>query len=284
MVLSRQPEVDDFFHLSPYVWKVEGTYHLAVRVQDPKTLDSFIAHGVGEDGRRFEMARGAAIAPGSNPLEKNGCEDPTVVPLDDRCLVFYTGWNRETGIAKLMQAMGPTFDTLEKHGRVFPPDKRYAYTKEPSFVQGPDRCSMFFEYADGDLSRIGLACAGSMAGPWRFEDPLVIRRKEEWDLHHLSTGPVLYTPGERITMFYNGSDEKADWRIGWIEFDTNCRTVLRRGREPLIRRPPEPSGMPDIAFAASVVVEGEDLWLYYSIGDQVVMRARLRETDPDAGE
>ena len=80
-------------------------------------------------------------------------------------------------------------------------------------------------------------------------------------------------------MFYNGATRDARWRIGWIAFDRDCRTVVDRCIEPLLTPPPvEDRTATDIAFAASVIVQDGEIWLYYSLEDRRLARARLRRS------
>lgn len=64
-------------------------------------------------------------------------------------------------------------------------------------------------------------------------------------------------------MFYNGATRDARWRIGWISFDPTFTRVTDRGIEPVILPPPASDrSAPDIAFAASAVVEDGCILLY----------------------
>jgi len=135
---------------------------------------------------------------------------------------------------------------------------------------------LFYEYARDNASRIGLALADDLAGPWiSVDDPFMVR-EESWDNWHLSTGPIVARKGEPPVMFYNGATADARWRIGWVAFDENYSQVIARGIEPLIMPPPpELRSCPDIAFAASCLDDGNTIELYYSLDDQVLRRARI---------
>src|SRR3546814_19784719 len=72
------------------------------------------------------------------------------------------------------------------------------------------------------------------------------------------------------------SSDLARWRIGWVAFDRDCRPVIDRGIEPLIIPPPvDDRTATDIAFAASVIVRGSAIWLYYSLAERGPARAAL---------
>jgi len=116
-----------------------------------------------------------------------------------------------------------------------------------------------------------------MAGPWTEQPTPFMPRLNSWDDWHLSTGPLLTSDPDIPVMFYNGATQDARWRIGWVAFDRDCRTVVDRCIEPLLTPPPlaDRSAI-DIAFAASVIVENGQVWLYYSLEDRRLARARLR--------
>ena len=136
---------------------------------------------------------------------------------------------------------------------------------------------LFYEYAAGGASRIGMASGRSADGPWTvLDDPFTIRA-DQWDDWHLSTGPIVTPPGGDPVMFYNGATVDARWRIGWISFDPSFGRVTGRGLEPvLLPPPPKDRAAIDIAFAASTVIEGEMIVLYYSLEDRILRRAMVR--------
>lgn len=77
-------------------------------------------------------------------------------------------------------------------------------------------------------------------------------------------------------MFYNGATRATQWRIGWVVFDRSFTQVVARCQHPIVlpgeRRFTEDT---DIAFAASALVSGDRIHLYYSIADRHVMRATV---------
>ena len=78
-------------------------------------------------------------------------------------------------------------------------------------------------------------------------------------------------------MFYNGATVDARWRIGWVSFSADYTQATGRGLEPvLLPPPPVDRDKTDIAFAASTVVEGDTIWLYYSLEDRILRRAKIR--------
>ena len=194
--------------------------------------------------------------------------------------VYYTGVLADMAHGELSYAEGPSIDRLTKSGVALASSKSEGNTKEATVQQTPDgHWRLFYEYAADEASRIGLAMGADVAGPWAEQPTPLMPREDSWDNWHLSTGPLLVDNLETPVMFYNGATRDARWRIGWVAFDRECRTVVDRGIEPLVTPPPASDrGATDIAFAASVVVADGAIWLYYSLEDRRLARALIRRS------
>lgn len=273
--------------MSPYVWKDRGHIRLLVRVLNnplrPDDPTGVIYSGRSEDGLAFTMDATPTLVPGPEDVDAGGVEDPTVVVSEKGVfLVFYTGVDRWRRQGALLVAMGRSFDCLTKRRVLLKAPEGEGNIKEATVARGEDgRYRLFYEYAKDNASRIGMAVGETPEGPWRVvDDPFTIR-DNSWDNWHLSTGPISAREGMPPVMFYNGATADARWRIGWIAFDENYTRVVRRCVEPLLVPPPprQRSGT-DIAFAASCLDGGDDcIFLYYSLEDRVLRRARVRRYD-----
>jgi predicted GH43/DUF377 family glycosyl hydrolase len=273
--------------MSPYVWEAEGHLKLLVRVLKnplgPTDPTGVIYAGQSRDGVNFKMGKIPAIVPGPNQIDAGGVEDPTVViGSEPHLMVFYTGVEATRGQGSLLLAAGPSLGKLTKQKVLLKAPEGQGNIKEATVAQGTDgRWRLFYEYAQDNASRIGLAVADDLEGPWQpVGDPFTVR-EWLWDTWHLSTGPILARPGEPPVMFYNGATADARWRIGWIAFDENYTRVVDRCIEPLLVPPPpiERAGT-DIAFAASLIDDGADVHLYYSLEDRLLRRAVVRKLRP----
>jgi predicted GH43/DUF377 family glycosyl hydrolase len=273
--------------MSPYVWEAEGQLKLMVRVvknplgrTDPTGV---IYCGQSGDGLHFEMRQKPAIRPGPHEVDAGGVEDPTVViGSEPHLIVFYTGVQATRDQGSLLMATGPSLQHLEKQKVLLEAPPGQGNIKEATVARGADgRWRLFYEYAQENASRIGLAVADDLAGPWEpIGDPFTVRERL-WDTWHLSTGPILARDGQPPVMFYNGATADARWRIGWIAFDENFTRVVDRCIEPLLVPPPpkERAGT-DIAFAASLIDDGRDVHLYYSLEDRLLRCAIVRQLRP----
>jgi predicted GH43/DUF377 family glycosyl hydrolase len=271
--------------MSPYVWAEKGEnrrQRLLVRVLKnplgPGDPTGVIYAGMSEDGLCFTMQSEPAIAPGPEPIDAGGVEDPTVV-LDEAgaLLVFFTGVDAGRERGSLLVAKGRDLNSLNIKKVLLTAPGGEGNIKEATVARGADgRWRLFYEYAKDNASRIGLALADGPEGPWEsVADPFSVRQ-DRWDTWHLSTGPIVSRPGEPPVMFYNGATQDARWRIGWIAFDPDFRRVVDRCIEPmLVPPPPEQRAGVDIAFAASCLDDGRTISLYYSLEDRVLRRASI---------
>lgn len=283
LVLVREPPLKEMFVLSPFVWSDSEGYRVLVRAvnhaRNPEDKIARIYAGRSSDGRCFVMQDSPAIVPGPDEADHDGAEDPTVVVEGGLLHVFYSGWNQTKETSQLMLAVGPDVDHLHKEGITLSSTSEHRDTKEAALIQVPDGTwRLFFEYAAGDHSLVGLARGPSLRGPWTVGEPPFGTRKGKFDSWHLSTGPILRTDPARPVMFYNGADKAGLWRIGWIAFDENLTRVVARSEEPLVDPGPVEAPYRDIAFASSLVVHEDAIWLYYSVADKDVRRATIEHT------
>jgi predicted GH43/DUF377 family glycosyl hydrolase len=271
--------------MSPYVWRTDqGPFAMLVRAvpRPGETGDTgTIWYATSSDGLRFEATDTPVLSPGPGPHDIGGCEDPTPVFQEDgSVVVYYTGVDVTCTHGEMLHAVGPSLERLEKKGVAMPNTATQGNIKEATV----DRTKtggwrMFFEYASHEASLIGLATSDNVAGPWTDKGDPFGPRPDGWDNWHLSTGPLLTSDKDMPVMFYNGATHDARWRIGWIAFDAEYTKVVDRCIEPLIIPPPAlKRTMTDIAFAASVFIAEDQIWLYYSLADTHLYRAIIRRS------
>ncbi len=273
--------------MSPYVWlEPDGRFGIMVRAVtrpgEPMTDTGIIWAGWSDDGVRFAMLDQPSILPGAaGEKDAGGVEDPTVVKMNDGSyVVYYTGVEADMAHGEMFYATGPTVSQLAKAGVALASSKSLGNTKEATVDREKDgRWSLFYEYAADEASRVGLAIGANVDGPWNEQPTPFMPREDGWDNWHLSTGPMLLDDPEMPVMFYNGATHDARWRIGWVAFDRELTRVVDRCIEPLVTPPPAPDRTAsDIAFAASVTSRDGEVWLYYSLEDRRLSRARLKRS------
>jgi predicted GH43/DUF377 family glycosyl hydrolase len=285
VILNGPPALSERDLMSPYVWaEPSGRLGIMVRAVPPAGADrtdtGVIWAGWSDDGIVFDMDPAPAITPGPDAIDSGGVEDPTVVRTEDGYVVYYTGVTADQAHGNMLYASGPTPDRLTKQGVALASTKTMGNTKEATIGRTADgHWRLWYEYAADNASRIGLAIGDGVAGPWDEQPTPILPRLNSWDNWHLSTGPMLMTDPNFPVMFYNGATHDARWRIGWVAFDRDCRRVVDRGIEPLITPPPvDDRTATDIAFAASVIERKGAIWLYYSLEDRRLARARIRRS------
>ena len=270
--------------MSPYVWQsAPGEFAMLVRaVPHPDECgdSGTIWYAASRNGLAFVASDHPVLSPGPKAEDIGGCEDPTpVIAPDGSVVVYYTGVDATRTHGEMLYACGPSVDQLKKRGIAMPSAPSEGNLKEATVDRTADGgWRMFYEYARDEASLIGLAVGDDPAGPWRHLPQPFAPRPDAWDAWHLSTGPLLTTDKDRPVMFYNGATHDARWRIGWIAFDAEYTKVVDRCIEPLIVPPPRNQRTDtDIAFAASVVLVDDLIWLYYSIDDKHLYRAIIRQ-------
>ncbi|MEQ7872758.1 glycosidase [Sphingomonas sp. ASV193] len=284
VTVSASGELAERDLMSPYVWAIgDGKFGMLVRgvPRDPAYSSDTgqVWYGVSEDGVHFTMDTEPAIAPGPDPSDGGGVEDPTLVIEDGQWIVYYTGVDVARSGGQMFYATGTGPHDLVKRGIALASSKTEGNTKEATVARTPaGRWRLFYEYARDEASLVGLALGDGVAGPWHEQPQPFAPREGAWDGWHLSTGPMLGDDPSMPVMLYNGATRDARWRIGWVAFNADCTEVVDRCVMPLITPPPQPErALPDIAFAASAVsAGGRDNWLYYSVGDKELQRALVR--------
>lgn len=284
VVLDGPPEFMERQFMSPYVWaEPDGRLGIMVRAVPRADRDAtdtgVIWAGWGDDGIRFTMLDHPSITPGPSEKDIGGIEDPTVLrKADGGYIVYYTGVAADRAHGELFYAAGPSVDRLGKTGVALASTKSMGNTKEATVDRTAEgRWRLFYEYAADEASRVGLAIGPHVDGPWQEQPTPFMPRTDGWDSWHLSTGPLLMDDAEMPVMFYNGATRDARWRIGWVAFDRDLRNVVDRCIQPLITPPPLANRTDtDIAFAASVIVRDNAIWLYYSLEDSRLARARVK--------
>jgi len=280
LILDCSIPLEGMFKLSPYVWEENGLYRMLIRAvnpsQDITQQVARIYYGESENGIHFKMDDGPVIAPGIYAESKDGVEDPTVVCLDDGYLIYYTGWNLTKREGQLLFSKGMEIHDLEYYGKAMASHGKYLNPKEATVSQLKDgKWVLFFEYADGGRSRVGKATSDRPHGPWKVTGEYLKSREGSWDSWHMSAGPMITDAENESVMFYNGANEQAHWRVGWVTMDSTGK-IKERSDEPLITPERDRKGNVDIAFSASAIARENEIWLYYSTQDQQPFRAHIQ--------
>ena len=267
--------------MSPFVWRgTDGSLSLLVRAAPQRDGDDKVTgciwYGRGElGGLDFSMDDQSLIAPGPDGLDICGCEDPTVVPTAQGCVVYYTGLDSDRS-GQLLYVSGDDIRSIQKRGVALASDKTEKNTKEATVeCTGDGKWRLLYEFSANGKSQIGLAVGEGPAMPWTEQPEPFIARPDNWDSWHLSTGPLLMTDPDAPVMFYNGATENAHWGIGWVILSRDCMTVVERCADPVIAPPTQSPHDKDVSFAASAIESEGTIWLYFTRNDRELRRATI---------
>lgn len=277
--IERPEELASHYTLSPYVLRsTEGfavLLRLVNRSDDAEKKVSRVHAGTSGDGTTFVLGATPVVEPDDMMEDSGGCEDPTVVAADGQYAVFYSGYSRKTRASYMLGATGSKLERLTKQGLVFA-DPAYQNPKEAAVVATSTGYRMFFEYAADGRSKIGVADAPALGGPWTFAPTPLEARAGCFDAYHMSPASTVRLNDGRVVLFYNGSTQKIAWRIDWAILNADATEILERSDEPLISPQDIEDGDTDIAFAAStVIVEPNVVWMYYSVSDRILKRGTI---------
>ncbi len=277
--IERAEELESHYTLSPYVLPSTEGYQVLLRLvnrsDDAEEKVSRVHAGTSRDGTTFVLSDTPVLEPDDMMEDSGGCEDPTVAVADGQYVIFYSGYSRETRASYMLGATGSKLERLTKRGPVFA-DPAYQNPKEAAVVRTSTGYRMFFEYAADGHSKIGVADAPAIGGPWTFAPTPLEARAGCFDAYHMSPASAVRLNDGRVVFFYNGSTQKIAWRIGWATMNADATEILERSDEPLISPAEVEDGDSDIAFAAStVIVEPNYVWMYYSVSDRVLKRRTM---------
>lgn len=271
--------------------------HLYQPQNEQPVMESVIAFASSQNGVDFTRSGVFSVEPTRTPnsLDQLAVEDPTIVKVDGIYYVFHTavrpktnGEGVETAIqlvrGRSLQDLGgkttilTPLDVREKLGKV-------DMVKEPEFIQMKDGSwTMIYEYADSSTSRVAIASAAHLEGPYNDHRLLFDTRENSWDSEHVSAGPIIITPGGDICIFYNGRgprnevDKTPTWAIGYGIIDASTGETRVRSNKPIIVPSSELGpGNQLIAFANSITKDsnGETQTLYYTEADRRSACAKL---------
>ena len=281
LAIQRPTGWSDAYVLSPYLWADGDRYQALLRIvnrsDDPYQKVARIFHATSDDGIHLTTDQQPSLRLGPDADDFDGTEDPSLTRDGGQFQVFYSGWNQSQKQTQLLRAVGTDIDRLEKRGRVFTAQGQYENPKEAEIVRCPSgKWMLFFEYANEGRSKIGLASAGSLDGPWEFLPDPFVARPDSFDAWHLSPGPIVRAADGQQIMLYNGATQDAHWRIGWVALNEDLTAATARCAEPVIVPPPPSGDATDIAFAASAIQSDTTVLLYYSVSDAQSMCAELR--------
>ena len=169
LTIDATGRLAQMYQLSPFVWHSGARYEILLRAvpsrdDNPALKISEAWWGWSDDGLRFTMDRAPCLWADPDGPDRDGCEDPTVVPTDDGLHLWYSGWNGDDEVGRLLHAVGPSPDRLTKTGVVLDSSDQFANPKEAELWRTPSgEWALAFEFARDGRSLMG-ADPGPVAG------------------------------------------------------------------------------------------------------------------------
>ena len=268
--------------LNPASIKIKGVTHLFYRASD-KQERSVI--GYAKLKNNFEVFYRSKI-PCYFPrcdFEKNGCEDPRVVLIDNKIYMFYTGFNPPSaGVCVSYLSVSD----LER--------ENWKNWSEPVFlsqdgVDDKDACIIPKKINDKYyfIHRVNNSMSISEIPNLNFQknqispyQVLADVRSGMWDdlKIGISTQPIETKYGWLI--FYHGiSSQDKKYRTSAMLLDLeNPKKVLSRLKEPILEpdfKERREAVVSNVVFPCGAVVEEDTIYLYYGADDKWVSAAKL---------
>ncbi len=228
-----------------------------------------------------------AITP-SFDVERHGCEDPRIVPFEDKYYIFYTGFDGEFPErgenARIMLAETEDFKSFKKHGMIGPDIQDKDAMIFPEKIGGK---VMFLHRIEPNIQLAEfeeMKCLQQPeAGYWQrhlenLEKHTILRPAQNWETRKIGTGPPPIRTEAGWLLVYHGVDKNSAYRAGAALLDEkNPRKVIARLPYPILEPEREYEKVGDVnnvVFPQGMVQFDDDLHIYYGGADKVVGLAK----------
>lgn len=236
------------------------------------TSISHIRRARSADGMRFAVDDQPWLQ-AATPYEAFGVEDARITPLDGRFYVNYSavsGGGIATGLAAT-----PDFETVTRHGIIFPPSNRDVAIF-PERVNGLYTC--YHRPMPGEFGAysIWLATSPDLV---RWGDHRLVAQGSStgWDSGRVGGGaPPIRTERGWLSI-YHAADRQHRYCLGALltAHDDPARVIARSATPIFAPEAPYETGgfFPNVVFTCGVTVSGDVLRLYYGASDESVALA-----------
>ncbi|RMH96378.1 MAG: glycosidase, partial [Calditrichaeota bacterium] len=271
---------------NPGAVREEDVVHLLYRAVEGENLSTIGYARLDLDGRVLER-RPEPVIQREWDIEKQGCEDPRIVPFEGRYLIFYMaydGVDPDKGEnARIVMSETEDFTTFRKIARVGPD------------VQDKD-AMIFPERFDGKIAfihriapNIQIALFDDLehlvepeADYWpchlhRLDQYTVLAREYDWEAIKIGAGPPPLRTEAGWLLIYHGVDRHRTYRAGAaLLHENDPYRVIARLPYPILEPEREYEQVGDVnmvVFPEGVVEVNGELLVYYGGADKVVCLA-----------
>ncbi|HLI08773.1 MAG TPA: glycoside hydrolase family 130 protein [Ktedonobacteraceae bacterium] len=262
----RRDDPDLIDEGDPRAFKYKGQTYL--------TTLSHLRLAWSEDGVNFRVDESPTML-GQGPLESFGIEDCRVTEIEGTFYLTYTAVS-PYGIGVSMSST-TDWQHFTHHGMIIPPT---------------NKDNALFPEKIGDYYYIlhrpsGFGIGGSYI--WLSRSPdllhwgehtcLAVTRPGMWDSARVGAGASPVRTAAGWLEIYHGADEQHRYCLGALLLDAdNPAKVLARSREPIMEpiMDYEKAGFfGNVVFTNGMVVDGDQITLYYGASDEVVCGATI---------
>ncbi|GAC1393445.1 MAG: glycoside hydrolase family 130 protein [Ktedonobacteraceae bacterium] len=225
------------------------------------------------DGVNFQVAESPTLV-GQGPLEAFGIEDCRVIEIEGRFYLTYTAVS-VNGFGVGLQSTTNWRD-FTHHGMILPPPNK--------------DCAFFPEKIGGSYFALHRPTGTSLGNAiwlsrspdllhWGEHDCIVKTRPGMWDSARVGAGSSPIRTPEGWLEIYHGADEQNRYCLGALLLDQDEPTkVIARSQhpvmEPLMKYERE-GFFNDVVFTNGMIVNGDEISLYYGAADLVICGATL---------
>lgn len=218
------------------------------------------------------------------PVEKQGCEDPRIVNLENRILIFYTGFDganfREGKNARVILAETKDFTAFKKLGVVGPDCQDKDAMIFPERIDGkvgyihriePNIQLAYFENIDHLIQPEKNYWSAHMES---LADHTILTRSYEWEAVKIGAGPPPILTDAGWLLIYHGVDRDYTYRAGaaLLDLKNPFRTIARLPY-PILepRREYEKYGDVNmVVFPEGIMRFDNELFIFYGAADKVI--------------
>ncbi|MCK4260157.1 MAG: hypothetical protein KAX49_14360 [Halanaerobiales bacterium] len=251
----------------------------------------------------------------SRERERGGIEDPRAIVIDDTIYLYYTSFHKKCHISMASMKVENFLklfhlgnekkyavswnDAWERHGLAFPDQFNDADVFSRNAVLHKLKDDLFMLLYRVDKGNINYSFATTPTGPWKHEDNSFISKDYPWESERIG----ISTPAVEITyddktydlFLYHGVESGEEgveriYKVGAFLLDTNLENnelVVSKLQNPIMR-PAEsyeldskwlsPCGVKAV-FPCGTVKMGNEIYIYYGAGDQVIGLAKINSDD-----
>ncbi len=212
------------------------------------------------------------------PQESRGCEDPRIVPFQDRYFVFYSGFDGEE--VRIIMAETNDFRHYHKIGQVGPD----TWDKDAMLFPGPvDGKVAFMHRIEPNIQIALFEDLDHFLQPepeyWErhlanLDDHTVLYGEQFWEAEKIGAGPPPFLTDAGWVLIYHGVDKQLTYRAGAVLLDErNPLKVIARLPYPILepKRDYEKIGdVNNVVFPQGTAIFDDDLLVFYGGADKVV--------------